>query len=99
MTTVLDRLRKSGAQLYVLMLGTPCGGRNEEARSREIVISRGPDDSGGRREQVLTAIGLGSRLKLLADQLRHQHRVTYSRPRRSSRPKRSPHVPDLSHGL
>ncbi len=77
---VLDRLRKSGAQLYVLMLGTPYGGRNEEARSREIVISRGPDDSGGRREQVLTAIGLGSRLKLLADQLRHQYRVTYSRP-------------------
>jgi hypothetical protein len=29
---VLDRLRKSGAQLYVLMLGTPYGGRNEEAR-------------------------------------------------------------------
>jgi VWFA-related protein len=77
---VLDRLRKSGAQLYVLMLGTPYSGRNEEARSREIVISRGPDDSGGRREQVLTAIGLGSRLKLLADQLRHQYRVTYSRP-------------------
>jgi hypothetical protein len=77
---VLDRLRKSGAQLYVLMLGTPYGGTNEEARSREIVISRGPDDSGGRREQVLTAIGLGSRLKLLADQLRHQYRVTYSRP-------------------
>jgi len=77
---VLDRLRKSGAQLYVLMLGTPYGGRNEEARSREVVISRGPDDSGGRREQVLTAIGLGSRLKLLADQLRHQYRVTYSRP-------------------
>jgi VWFA-related protein len=77
---VLDRLRKSGAQLYVLMLGTPYNGRNEEARSREIVISRGPDDSGGRREQVLTAIGLGSRLKLLADQLRHQYRVTYARP-------------------
>src|ERR1700704_3466400 len=77
---VLDRLRKSGAQLYVLMLGTPYGGRNEEARSREIVISRGPDDSGGRREQILTGLGLGSRLKLLADQLRHQYRVTYSRP-------------------
>jgi von Willebrand factor type A domain-containing protein len=77
---VLEPLRKSGAQLYVLMLGTPYVGTNEEARSREIVISRGPSDSGGRREQVLTAIGLGSRLKLLADQLTHQYRVTYSRP-------------------
>jgi len=77
---VLDRLRKSGAQLYVLMLGTPYSSISDEARSREIVISRGPDDSGGRREQVLTGLGLGSRLKLLADQLRHQYRVTYSRP-------------------
>ena len=77
---VLDRLRKSGAQLYVLMLGTPYSAINNEARSREIVISRGPDDSGGRREQILTGLGLGSRLKLLAEQLRHQYRVTYSRP-------------------
>ena len=77
---VLDRLRKSGAQLYVLMLGTPYSSIRDEARSRDIVISRGPDDSGGRREQILTGLGLGSRLKLLADQLRHQYRVTYSRP-------------------
>jgi len=77
---VLDQLRKSGAQLYVLMLGTPYNSTTPEARNRDIVISRGPDDSGGRREQVLTAIGLGSRLKLLADQLRHQYRITYSRP-------------------
>ena len=77
---VLDRLRKSGAQLYVLMLGTPYSSIKDEARSRDIVISRGPDDSGGRREQILTGLGLGSRLKLLAEQLRHQYRVTYSRP-------------------
>jgi len=77
---VLDRLRKSGAELYVLMLGTPYSSIRDEARSRDIVISRGPDDSGGRREQILTGLGLGSRLKLLAEQLRHQYRVTYSRP-------------------
>jgi len=77
---VLDQLRKSGAQLYVLMLGTPYNRTNEAARSREIVVSRGPDDSGGRLEHLLTAIGLSSRLKLLADQLTHQYRITYSRP-------------------
>jgi hypothetical protein len=77
---VLDRLRKSGAPLYVLMLGTPYSSIRDEARSRAIVISRGPDDSGGRREQILTGLGLGSRLKLLAEQLTHQYRVTYSRP-------------------
>jgi hypothetical protein len=77
---VLDQLGKSGAQLYVLMLGSPYMGSNDEARSRETVISRGPDQSGGRREQVLTAIGLGGRLKLLADQLMHEYRLTYARP-------------------
>ena len=85
---VLDQLRKSGAQLYVLMLGTPYSAINDEARSREIVISRGPDDSGGRREQILTGLGLGSRLKLLAEQLRHQYRVTYSRPQTLIPPER-----------
>jgi hypothetical protein len=77
---VLERLRKSGAQLYVLMLGTPFSSINDEARSRDIVIIRGPEESGGRREQLLTALALDSRLKLLADQLTHQYRVTYSRP-------------------
>ena len=62
------------------MLGTPYVKVNPEARSRDIVISRGPNDSGGRLEHLLTAIALGSRLELLADQLTHQYRVTYSRP-------------------
>ncbi len=85
---VLEQLRTSGAQLYVLMLGTPYSSMSQEARSRDIVLSRGPDDSGGRREQVLTAIGLGSRLKLLADQLTHQYRVAYSRPQTLIPPER-----------
>ncbi len=33
---VLQQLRKSAAQLYVLMLGTPYSNINEEARSREV---------------------------------------------------------------
>ena len=74
----IDRLRKSGAQLYVLMLGSPYSSIRDEARSRDIVISRGPDDSGG-REQILTGLGLGSRLKLLADSSGIV-RVTCSRP-------------------
>jgi hypothetical protein len=78
---VLERLRRSGAQLYVLMLGRPYSSFNEEARNREVVITRGPDESGGHREHLMTALGLGSRLALLANQLTHQYRVTYSRPR------------------
>jgi hypothetical protein len=77
---VLDQLGKGGAQLYVLMLGNPYIGSNEEARNRETVISRGPEQSGGRREQILTGLALGGRLKLLADQLMHQYRLTYARP-------------------
>jgi len=48
----------------------------------------GTDDSGGRREQVLTAIGLASRLKVLAEQLTHQYRVTYSSPQTLIPPER-----------
>lgn len=77
---VLDQLAKSGAQLYVLMIGQPFNSINEEARSRERVIGTGPERSGGSREQVLTAISLTSRLTRLADQLTHQYRVTYARP-------------------
>jgi hypothetical protein len=38
---VLDQLGKSRARLYVLMLGSPYIGSNEEAQSRESVISLG----------------------------------------------------------
>jgi VWFA-related protein len=77
---VLDPLRASTAPLYALMLGTPFSSISDEARNRDMVLDKGTTDTGGRREQVLAPSGLGDRLTLLARQLLHQYKVTYSRP-------------------
>ena len=85
---VLDPLKDSGAPLYALMIGQRVDGTSDEARSRAIVLDRGPRDSGGAREQLLTSMALPVKLKLLADQLTHQYRVTYSRPQSLIPPER-----------
>jgi Ca-activated chloride channel homolog len=77
---ILDPLKASDAPLYALMIGSPRDGTSTEARSRAIVLDRGPAETGGVREQLLTSMALGGKLKLLADQLTHQYRVTYARP-------------------
>jgi von Willebrand factor type A domain len=77
---VLGPLKDSTAPLYAIMLGTPRDGTSTEARSRMIVLDRGPLESGGYREQLLTSMALGGKLKQLADQLTHQYIVTYARP-------------------
>jgi hypothetical protein len=77
---VLEPLRDSGAPFYALMIGTPSGDISDQGRSRSIVVDRGPAETGGRRDQLLTGMALPDRLKQLATQLTHQYRVTYARP-------------------
>jgi len=77
---VIERLLAARAPLYVLMLGTPYSGLSDESRNRQMVLDRGVELSGGAREQLLAAMALDARLKLLANQLTHQYLVTYSRP-------------------
>ncbi len=78
----LEALRASGASLNTLMIGTPSASMTDEARSRNIVLDRGTSETGGFREQLLAANALPERLKKLANQLRHQYKVTYARPER-----------------
>jgi von Willebrand factor type A domain len=85
---VLEPLRNSSAALYALMIGQPVSGLSEEARSRNIVVDRGPTESGGSREQLLTSMALAGKLKQLADQLTHQYLVTYARPQTLIPPER-----------
>jgi von Willebrand factor type A domain len=85
---VLGPLKDSAAPLYALMIGQPVDGTSDEARSRAIVLDRGPRESGGVREQLMTSMALGARLKQLADQLTHQYRVTYARPQSLIPPER-----------
>jgi Ca-activated chloride channel family protein len=76
-TEVLRFFRASGASLHVLQLGADVG-----ARGREIVLSTGTSETGGRFEHVLSVTGLEAKAKQLGAEISHQYRVVYSRPPR-----------------
>ena len=73
---VLEKLKISGAQMHVLIVGSPVN----QSHDRNMVISMGPRDSGGSYDNILTAMALPGRLKQLAAELTGQFRVTYARP-------------------
>jgi VWFA-related protein len=77
---VLEELRRSGAALHVLAVGTPSGSLSDEARNRAIVIAEGTARTGGRNDQILAVSGIPDRLKQAADELVHQYVVSYVRP-------------------
>jgi VWFA-related protein len=77
---VLDALKKSGAALHVLAIGSPSASLDDEMRNRNIVIAEGTAMTGGRRDQVLAESGIPDRLKQLASELTNQYLVSYSRP-------------------
>lgn len=76
---VLDALKRSGATLHVLAIGTPAGNDSDELRNRNQVISEGTALTGGRRDQILAESGVGERLVRLADELTNQYVITYAR--------------------
>lgn len=77
----LERLAASGAQLHVLVLtGNAASDAITEVRNRNLFVDRGTRDTGGRRENLLTSMGLDRVLESLADELTHQYKVTYARP-------------------
>jgi VWFA-related protein len=77
---VLDDLKKSGATLHVLAIGTPSDSQADEMRNRNIVIAEGTQRTGGRRDQLLSVTSINDKLKQLADELLNQYVVTYARP-------------------
>ena len=77
---VLKELQASGAALHVIAVGTPSSSLSDEMRNRNLVIAEGPERSGGRREQVLSVMGIPDALKQVADELLNQYVVTYGRP-------------------
>lgn len=76
-TEVLRFFRAGGASLHVLQMGAGIG-----EQGREIVISRGTSETGGRFEEVLMPTSLELKSKQLATELSNQYRVTYARPSR-----------------
>ena len=78
--TVLKALHASGAAFHAIALGSPSGSMSEEMRNRNIVLADGTDQTGGRREQLLTDMALPSTLQRIADELLGQYLVSYGRP-------------------
>ena len=76
-TEVLRFFREGGASLHVLQLGSGIG-----EQGREIVISKGTSETGGRFEEVLVPTQLELKSRQLATELSNQYRVTYARPSR-----------------
>ena len=82
-TEVLRFFREGGASLHVLQLGMGFG-----EQGREIVVSRGTSETGGRFEEILTPAVLELKARQLATEISNQYRVTYARPARLIPPKK-----------
>lgn len=76
---VLDELGAS-ATLHSFTLVRRRVSLDEGRRQREITLSEGASETGGRREHLLTSMALEDRLHGLAVELNNQYRVDYSRP-------------------
>ncbi|MBA2302160.1 MAG: hypothetical protein H0W08_05955 [Acidobacteria bacterium] len=77
---VLSDLHASGATLHVLSIGTPSGATSDEIRNKNVVVARGTEETGGRREQLLSEMAIPDALTELAGELLNQYVVTYGRP-------------------
>jgi hypothetical protein len=77
---VLKELLASGATLHVLAIGSPASVESDEMRNRGMVIADGTEQTGGRREQLLTPMAIDDHLARLAGELLNQYLVTYGRP-------------------
>ncbi|HEX7138971.1 MAG TPA: hypothetical protein VF219_14030, partial [Vicinamibacterales bacterium] len=77
---VIDPMKSIGAAFYMLALGQPDTSLRTESRERAIVYDEGTSVTGGYQEQLLTGMALTPKLAQLAEQLKHQYKVTYARP-------------------
>ena len=87
---VFERARESGAAMYTLLVagrgrarndpGLLGPGRQQAEVERNLVLERGPRDTGGRSKIVLTSIAVENALLEFAAELRNQLLVTYARP-------------------
>ena len=77
---IVRDLVAGGVALHVLAIGTPVPTDTDELRNRNMVLAEGTEFTGGRREQLLSAMALEERARQLAGELIHQYLVTYSRP-------------------
>lgn len=77
---VLEDLRASGATFHVLAIGTPAATVSDELRNRGLLLAEGTKETGGRQDQLLSAMAIEDRLQQVAGELLNQYVVTYGRP-------------------
>jgi VWFA-related protein len=86
--TVIDALQESGATLHMLMLNRPgIGINNREEQELQQTAANGTRMTGGRREDLLTAMSLNDRLRSLGTELENQYQITYARTKTLIPPK------------
>jgi len=85
---VLTELFAAGATLHVLAIGAPAFPSSDEMRNRAVVIADGTEQTGGRREQLLTPMAIDDHLTRLAGELQNQYVVTYGRPESLLKPEK-----------
>ena len=86
--TVLDYVRESGAPMhsYVLMR-EGVSPTDPAAQEVELTLAVGTQMTGGRREDLLSAMAMTPRLQSLATELNNQYQIVYARPRMLIPPK------------
>jgi VWFA-related protein len=86
---VLDAVRESGAALHTMKLLTRRGNSTRDRAMQELdmTFSDGTQETGGRREDLITSMALADEFKEVATELNHQYQVVYSRPRTLIPPK------------
>lgn len=79
---LLRRLADSRVTLHVVTVGNavPPDIATPDGRAREVVFDSGSRASGGRRQNVLTSMGLPDVMTKLGAELLGQYRITYARP-------------------
>ncbi|MEI6667415.1 MAG: hypothetical protein WCP29_04600 [Acidobacteriota bacterium] len=80
--SVLTLLGEQSVALHVLTVsrGAAPDVMTVDGRSRESVFGRGPDISGGSRQNILSSMAITDSLGRIAAELLAQYRVTYARP-------------------
>jgi VWFA-related protein len=86
--TVLEYVKESGAPMHSYVLRREgISPTDAAAQEVEMTLAVGTQMTGGRREELLTAMSMTPRLQSLASELNHQYQIVYARPKMLIPPK------------
>jgi len=86
--TVLEYVKESGAPMHSYVLRREgVSPTDPAAQEVELTLAVGTQMTGGRREELLSAMSMTAELQSLAAELNHQYQVVYARPKMLIPPK------------